>query len=55
MLTDRRQVMKRKKNKTKKVRDNRFEMLIEENKKKEISNFSSKFILKTKSKRTTEN
>lgn len=48
--------MKRKKNKTKKVRDNRFEMLIEENKKKkEISNFSSKFILKTKSKRTTEN
>lgn len=35
MLTDRRQVMKRKKkNKTKKVRDNRFEMLIEENKKK---------------------
>lgn len=35
MLTDRRQVMKRKKTK-KKVRDNRFEMLIEENKKRNI-------------------
>lgn len=35
MLTDRRQVMKRKKkNKTKKVRDNRFEMLIEGKQKK---------------------